>query len=257
MAIKKGTKRGVVILQSAHETESPYLPPQRGLLREKVVRLRFQAIYNVWKRVICRHKSRSDNNGPRLRFLDVGCGSGNFICCLEDWFPDADINGLDISPELLEYVARRTDRASLAWASAEEIPFDNEIFDVVSALQVVEHLAEPDRFFVEAHRILKADGLLLLATPNPEGLAAKLLGDRWSGFRFDHVSLRTPENWSRTITNAGFDILDSGTTLFNGVPIIGSFPLALPLKVLQAIFGWFPWQQGSSYMCISRKLEKL
>jgi SAM-dependent methyltransferase len=232
---------------------SPYLSVPHGRVEESLMVLRYRAVYRIWKDMINRYHRSHLHAECTLRTLDVGCGSGNFICCLEDWFPDADINGLDIDSELLEYVVRRTDRVNLVQASAEEIPFDNKIFDVVSALQVVEHLTEPERFFSEAYRVLKSDGLLLLATPNPDGLAAKLLRGRWGGFRYDHVSLRTPENWGRTVTNAGFDILNDGTTLFNGVPIVGNLPAALPLQVLQAIFGWFPWRMGSSYMMVAKR----
>jgi len=192
-----------------------------------------------------------------LRFLDVGCGPGNFICCLEKWFPDAEISGVDVDMELLTYAAGRANRTNLLQGSAEELPFADESFDVVSALQVVEHLCEPERFFEQGHRVLRDGGLLLLATPNPNGFAARLLGKRWRGIRYDHISLRLPDRWRRTLQTTGFDVVAEGTTLFNGVPVVGSFPLDVPFGVLQAVFGWFPWQQGSSYMSVAKKTTKV
>jgi SAM-dependent methyltransferase len=144
-------------------------------------------------------------------------------------------------------------RANLLQGSAEELPFENQLFDVVSCLQVIEHLPEPERFLHEANRVLKEDGLLLLAAPNPEGLAAKMLGSRWGGIRKDHISLRPPGQWHKALEKGGFNVLDEGTTLFNGIPLIGCFPLGLPFQLLQMLFGWFHWRLGSSYMAIAKK----
>lgn len=66
-------------------------------------------------------------------------------------------------------------------------------FYVVSGLQVIEQFGNPEKFLGEAHRVLKENGLLLLATPNPRGLASPLLKERGQGIRYDHISVKPPE----------------------------------------------------------------
>jgi ubiquinone/menaquinone biosynthesis C-methylase UbiE len=232
------------------DTSCSHLPEMRS--KRFFCQLRAKAVYHIWKRKIGRYGRLSTHS--HFKLLDVGCGPGNFICCLEDWFRNSDINGLDVDPELLGYTAGRTRAANLLQGNAEEIPFEDEAFHILSGFQLIEHVSNPERFLSEAYRVLKKGGLLLLATPNPRGLAARLLGERWKGIRYDHISLRTPEQWNQVIIDVGFNILESGTTLFNGIPIMSQFPLALPFQLLQAIFGWFPWQQGSSYMVVARKV---
>jgi ubiquinone/menaquinone biosynthesis C-methylase UbiE len=60
---------------------------------------------------------------------------------------------------------------SVVAGDAEQLAFASDSFDVVLASEVVEHLWNPQSFFSEAYRILKAKGYLLIETPEgQEGL---------------------------------------------------------------------------------------
>jgi len=135
-----------------------------------------------------------------------------------------------------------------------ELPFGDNTFDVLCSFQVIEHLEKPEHFFKEANRVLKKDGLLIISTPNPEGIPAKRLKHKWQGYRFDHISLKTPEQWKNILLNSGFLILDDGSTLLTGFKILKKLPFALINWVPMAIFGYFPWYKGESYIAIARKL---
>jgi len=168
-------------------------------------------------------------------------------------YPGAEPFGADIALDLLDYARDRVDGIHIVQTDGEQLPFLGESFDVVFALQVVEHFHYPQRFLGEARRVLRQGGLLLLSTPNPLGCAARLLGRGWHGFHYQHVSLKAPQEWRGELHLSGFDVLDDGTTLFNGVPIVGRLPIRLPFQVLQALFGYFPWQKGESYMAVASK----
>ncbi len=251
----KQNEHDVPVSQSGDE-KSPYLPSPRGAVKEKIARLKYSAAYWIWKRMIHKYCCCRMPEEKSIRFLDIGCGSGNFLCCLENWFPDSRIVGLDNCPELLQYVSARTSNVNLLQGNGEELHFEDEAFHVLSALQVIEHLPNPEAFVGNAYRVLKDDGLLLLATPNPISLAARLLGNQWGGIRPDHISIKSPEQWNRLLEKSGFEVLDKGTTVFNGIPLIGQFPLELPFQLLQVMFGWFPWKSGSSYMVVAKKNKR-
>ena len=95
-------------------------------------------------------------------------------------------------------------------------------FDVVFALQVIEHFENPENFLAEVSRVLRSGGLFLMAAPNTKGLGARLRGDALQGIREDHISLRDPASWQATLSEAGFE------RLFPiGLPILGTRQFAL------------------------------
>lgn len=49
---------------------------------------------------------------------------------------------------------------------ALDLPFANDVFDVVFCGETIEHLIDPDHLLDEMHRVLKPGGLLILTTPN-------------------------------------------------------------------------------------------
>lgn len=246
MDVKESTQKKL-----KNKERSPYLPAQHGYLKEAAIRLRSFAAYWIWYRTISNYKV----NNTHLNFLEIGCGSGNYISCLERWFHDINIFALDLDTDLIHYTSSRTSKTRFLQANAEQLPFTANTFHILSGLQVIEHFPSPEHFLNEAYRVLKKDGLLLLSTPNPAGFAARLLGTKWQGIRSDHISLRAPEQWHSTLKKSGFNLLREGTTLINGVPIIGRFPVGLPFQILQTLFGCFLWKSGESYMVIAKKIS--
>lgn len=234
--------------EPAPGTVSPYLPPARGGVAEKLTRWKFGAAYRVWRRAIRRYAA----SGGARRILEVGSGPGNFAACLERWFPDSQLTALDLEDELVRYAAARAPSVGFIRASSQQIPLASNSFDVVSALQVIEHFQSPEDFLSEVARVLRPGGLLLVSTPNTRGIGARLMGEAWQGIRDDHISLREPASWRNALSDSGFECISDGTTLFNGLPVIGRSPFSIPFLALQSAAGWFPWELGESYMAVAR-----
>jgi SAM-dependent methyltransferase len=101
-------------------------------------------------------------------WLDVGCGHA----FLPEWMdtplriPSIRVVGVD-----LDWAAVRAHEGPLArvCGTIESLPIAAQAFDLVTANMVVEHLAEPERFFLEAARVLRPGGVLLVHTPNLSG----------------------------------------------------------------------------------------
>lgn len=110
-----------------------------------------------------------------LNFLDVGCGGGFLTNAVSE--KGYKVTGIDLSKQSLE-VAKKYDqskRVEYVEASAYELPFERESFDVVSAMDILEHVEEPETLIREASRILKPGGLFLFHTFNRNPLSYLLI----------------------------------------------------------------------------------
>src|SRR5262245_48369714 len=98
---------------------------------------------------------------PSTRILDIGCGRRGLGATLIDSSrlvvgADPDVPALGENVEIKRLVG----------AYAENLPFADASFDLVTMRFVVEHLPDPDRAFAEAARVLSPGGRLALLTPN-------------------------------------------------------------------------------------------
>ncbi len=95
-----------------------------------------------------------------IRILDVGCGTGANLEMLAQF---GNSEGVDVSDDALEFC--RLKGLKVHKGLAEALPFENESFDLVTALDVVEHLDDDISGLKEMLRILKKDGKTLIFVP--------------------------------------------------------------------------------------------
>jgi SAM-dependent methyltransferase len=173
--------------------------------------------------------------------------------CIKRWYPNARSIGLDLDRLLIREARAQVPKATFVEGSALDIPLKNESVDLVIALHLVEHLPNPDRFMQEVRRILKPRGVLIIATPNPSGICANLMGTKWNGWSdHTHVNLQPPNYWRKLLRDHDLSILKDGTTALSGIPILRKMPFALINQIPLFLFGMFSWDLGESYLCISR-----
>ncbi len=101
-----------------------------------------------------------ERNRP-LRILDIGCGAGALMRELEEF---GEVSGVDISPRAIEY-CRGRGLTHVQEADAVDLPFEDESFDVVVMLDVLEHLKDDAAGSAEVARVLKRGCLAILAVP--------------------------------------------------------------------------------------------
>ena len=97
---------------------------------------------------------------PRGRVLDLGCGTGLW---LRELSAETLADGCDLSPEALAF-CRERGLPRLVRASATDLPYRDGAYDLVTALGLVEHVADDVGMLREVHRVLAPGGHLLLLT---------------------------------------------------------------------------------------------
>jgi len=107
-------------------------------------------------RDICTHIGKR-----RPRILDVGCGTGANLQMLSNF---GVAEGVDVSTEALNF-CRARGLAKVRQGAAEALPFEDASFDVVTGLDVVEHLDDDVAGLKEMRRVLRPGGRALLFVP--------------------------------------------------------------------------------------------
>lgn len=103
-----------------------------------------------------------DERIPReSRFLDIGCGTGAMS---QDLAERGTVTSLDFEHAALDY-ARTRGLTQLVQASAESLPFPDDAFDAVTALDVIEHLDDDHAAAREIRRVLKPGGVAVASVP--------------------------------------------------------------------------------------------
>lgn len=125
------------------------------------------------------------------RVLDFGCGIGRFATPLAEVFDFYD--GVDLNPGALEH-APDLPNASFTYLSEDKLPFEDDFFDAVVSLTVIQHIVDPEDFSLwtaEIGRVVKPGGYIFViddpqydANGNWKSPKVKII---------DHMLRRTPE----------------------------------------------------------------
>jgi len=133
---------------------------------------KYEASNPVVRHLLARFLRRVDEAavslGPKS-VLDVGCGEGVVTERLARLLPAAEVLGIDADEEHLseQWQMRNAPNLSFATGSAYELPFADGSFDLVCAIEVLEHLERPRDALAEMKRV--AGRALLLSVPNEPG----------------------------------------------------------------------------------------
>lgn len=98
---------------------------------------------------------------PDIRVLDIGCGHSEFLT--KAYSQSNHTYGVDLDASALQ---KNTLIQNKFVASGENLPFDDNFFDLVVSAWVLEHVEDPEKFFREVHRVLKPEGKVIFLTPN-------------------------------------------------------------------------------------------
>lgn len=159
------------------------------------------------------------------RILDIGCGFGFFLATAREdgW----DTYGTELSRSASRYLEKMgipSDHVFIG--EAWKAKFDDGSFDVVTMLEVIEHLPDPARAIREVGSLLRRGGLLYLTTPNFNSLSRYLLRASWSIIQpEEHLSYFTVETVRRLLAESGYEIRSLHATGLNYYEVLNRYVL--------------------------------
>lgn len=122
---------------------------------------------------------------PGDKFLDVGCGTGNWLLRLKKDYV-LDLYGLDKSQGMINSAAKKSSLINFNVGQSENLSFEDSEFNFVSIIEAFHHFENQKKSLTEAHRVLKNGGHILLIDPVLDGLAKIIwLGTKIFSFERD------------------------------------------------------------------------
>lgn len=192
---------------------------------------------------------------PGARVLEVGCGGGHTAATL--FRLGFEVTATDFSDTALVAARENYPGVNFAQADATALTFPAGSFDAVVAVELIEHLADPQSHVMEVRRVLRERGTYFIKTPN------RILHDvyyrknkevaRW------HPSVMSAGELEGLLTNAGFTVRFVRLRRLPGYQIkkaIGK--LGLAGKLLEPLLrvtpiGWLPSMAQPSLICVAVK----
>jgi len=147
------------------------------------------------------HLMEMNDSGNAI--LDVGCGDGNFLSTLSQKWSKRGLEPSKAGTELSRQKNLRVDVGSL------ESSTERYEVDLISALDVIEHVVDPHKFVELIKQNLKPNGMVLLFTGDAASYPARIAGSQWSYLRWcGHISVFSASGLRALLESHGFEILD-------------------------------------------------
>jgi 2-polyprenyl-3-methyl-5-hydroxy-6-metoxy-1,4-benzoquinol methylase len=135
------------------------------------------------------------------KLLDMGCAYGVFIEYAKKYF---DTYGTDTSEYAIKIAEKK--RLEVRKTTTERTPFKENMFDVVTMFDVIEHIPNLENIFTEVRRILKRNGIFVLSMPVYDGIAGKIVE------KIDkdptHIHKESRSFWIDQLKQNGFKIIE-------------------------------------------------
>ena len=156
-----------------------------------------------------------DYGKRRLNVLDFGCGTGILI---SEFAKDGhNAIGVELSRWASEF-GRKRYHVNIMEGDVCEVDLPENSFDVITMMNSIEHLLDPLMFLERLYRLLKKEGIIVIATPNGDCIAARLFGKSWRYYLpNEHLYIFSPRSLRLSIERAGFTPVDCLHLLYTRV----------------------------------------
>ncbi|MCR6642019.1 MAG: class I SAM-dependent methyltransferase [Sporocytophaga sp.] len=186
----------------------------------------------------------------KFRFIDVGCGNGQMLLILRQFFPESELYGIDFN---IKFAAQNLKNLNINLIEGDfaAVP-DGLKFDVFSSSQFMEHIQDPQAYIALIKKASKEICYSINDFPNIYSSSFKLFGRKW-------VHLDTPRH-RILYSKKGVDIL------FNGFETVQKLPFGFSGAFLSSLILVFDANiqkllqkklQRKLYFVLSKTLDKV
>ena len=141
------------------------------------------------------------------KILDIGCGSGSFLLAMNSigWA----CYGTEISKSSHEFLKNvQLSDIKIYNCFLPDASFKANFFDLVTLWHVLEHLQDPPTYLAHVKKIMKKDGLLMIAVPNSASIGFKLWWCNWLQLDVPrHIFHFNPSSLTKLLHKSGFEII--------------------------------------------------
>jgi 2-polyprenyl-3-methyl-5-hydroxy-6-metoxy-1,4-benzoquinol methylase len=139
----------------------------------------------------------------RLNLLEVGCGEG---LLLERLAPRHSVQGLETNVKAARVGAQKGINIDPVTIEAFRSTYTGPALDVICFFHVIEHLEKPDAFLKDAAALLKADGSIVLSTPNPDRFWLGVQREVWD-YPPHHLIRFSKQGLNILLARCGFKVI--------------------------------------------------
>lgn len=138
-------------------------------------------VYQLVRRIMLSRKKRIvvEFSGLSIgNLLDIGSGTGHFLNAMKEtgW----RINGVEINAKAREYAVAQFNIDTISPENIQTLPAES--FDCISLWHVLEHFQDPFKYMKEISRLLKPEGVVIIALPNSGSSDSKHYGKKWAAY---------------------------------------------------------------------------
>ena len=134
--------------------------------------------------------------------LDIGCGLGYSLdSAVEQGY---EITGVEFNEVVANEIRQRHEKI---YTDLDEILAKNQKYDVITLMEVLEHLPDLSKLFTELHQLTSENSLVMLTTIDADSGRAKFLRDGWYHIHHDHLWYFTPRICTELFERNGFQVV--------------------------------------------------
>ena len=144
------------------------------------------------------------------RLLDIGCADGTTTKQIKKILPLTTITGIDLYKKAIDHAKRKAGKIRFIHGDVHKLPFDDNSFEIVTAIETIEHLDNPNRALTEIYRVLKPNGYLIIGQDTDSLLfrVVWFVWTKWKGSVWvkSHISCMKPNDLMKLLRRTGFKI---------------------------------------------------
>ncbi len=138
------------------------------------------------------------------KLLDVGCGTGNLLSLISNKY-EVQLSGVDLAPNMLDIARDKLgEKADLKLGDSENLPFEDNSFDMVTCTDSFHHYPHPENVLAEINRVLNPKGTLLIADPWAPTPLRQLVTIYMHFSKGGDVKLYSKDDIHKLLNNTGF-----------------------------------------------------